>query len=407
MTEALHSQDNTPLSNALVDSHASKDSESAIGRQQDLSSASTDDYTSASDDSKNLPRKPTLLEQIIRLGAMGLGMNLGPDDSKLDVNQFALQSQDVCQKVLQPQRSRIIWVSVLIALDLGLLALPLPDWSDRLEFGFGVFVALNVCLLGFALFRQTFDVYLLELALQSKRKINSEILVLYRFLANSVILLAAVFTFAQVHQLHLIGLIASVGVGGIAIAFASQKILEQLLWSLVLYLDRPFVIDDYIHLPDRTLGRVESIGWRSTKVRLSGKGTLLIIPNSTLAQVSIENLTGAEKMISIINLIFFRSIPDEEKALIRQVILQSTRDIKGLDHKLTQVTFQDAMDDREQPIVRGRVNFFVLGSGDVSREVLSQLLEVARQNIAKKLKGYGIAFDFEEKTINIASPMNI
>lgn len=407
MTDVLNSQNNTPLSDELIGDTGGEDDFLKAVDQQELPSTLASDINSPLPNSQAMPKAPALLGQIIRLGAMGLGMNLGPDDSRLDVNQFAFRSQEVCQKVLQPQRSRMIWVGALMSLDLFLLALPLPNWSDRLEFAFGMFVALNVCLLGFALFRQTFDVYLLELALQSKRKINSEILVLYRFLANSVILLTAVFVFAQVHQLHLVGLIASVGVGGIAIAFASQKILEQLLWSLVLYLDRPFVIDDYIHLPDRTLGRVESIGWRSTKVRLSGKGTLLIIPNSTLAQVSIENLTGAEKMISIINLIFFRRIPDEEKALIRQVILQSTRDIKGLDHKLTQVTFQDTTDDKGQEIVRGRVNFFVLGSGDVSREVLSQLLEVARQNIAKKLKGYGIAFDFEEKTINIASPMNI
>ena len=167
------------------------------------------------------------------------------------------------------------------------------------------------------------------------------------------------------------------------------------------------MVDDYIHLPDRTFGRVESIGWRSTKVRLSGKGTLLIIPNSALTQMSIENLTGAEKMLAIIDLTFFRGIPDEEKALIRQVILESTRDIKGLDHKLTQITFQDATDAEGREIAQGRVNFFVLGAGDVSREMLSQLLEVARQNMTKKLEGYGIDFDLEEKTINIASPMSI
>ncbi|AOW99945.1 hypothetical protein BJP34_11200 [Moorena producens PAL-8-15-08-1] len=408
MTKTLEQENYTPVPDALPDINMSEEGTQAItnGKKDALSTSPTGDIASLKD-IKKTPKAPTWLRQIVRLGAMGLGMNLGPDDDGLDANWFALQAQQVYQKVLLAYQQRIIWVAVLIALDLLLLVVPLPDWLAGVESVFGLFVALNFGLLGFALFKQTFNVYLLEFALSSKRKISSEILVLYRFLANTTILLVTVFAFAQSHQLNLVGLIASIGIGGVAIALASQKILEQVLWSFVLYLDRPFVVDDYIHLPDRTLGRVESIGWRSTKVRLSGKGTLVVIPNSTLTQVSIENLTGAEKMISIINLTFFRSIPDEEKALIRQVILQSTGDINGLDHKLTQVNFQDTTDADGRQIVQGRINFFVLGSGEVSRDMLSQLLEVARQRISKKLKGYGIAFDLEEKTINIASPMNI
>lgn len=400
MPKALQQENNPPLPNGLSGSTSSSEDTQIIEEDSNSLSASPKN-------TQKIPKAPALLKQIMRLGAMGLGMNLGPDNDRLDANWLALQAQQIYAQVLQPYKPRIIWVGVLITLDLILLASALPDWLVGVEFGFGVYVALNFGLLGFALFKQIFNVYLLEFALSSKRKINSEILILYRFVANATILLVTVFAFAQAHRLNLIGLIASIGVGGIAIAFASQKILEQVLWSFVLYLDRPFVEDDYIHLPDRTLGRVESIGWRSTKVRLSGKGTLVVIPNSTLTQVSIENLTGAEKMISIINLTFLRSIPEEEKALIRQVILQSTRDINGLDHKLTQVTFQDATNAQGKKIVQGRVNFFVLGSGEVSRAMLSQLLEVARQKIAKQLKGYGIAFDLEEKTINITSPMNI
>ena len=353
MTEALQQQNNASQSNALSNNNIGVERPIKIA-DNPKNSLSTSPAASSSflEEPPRNPKVLALLHQVVRLGAIGLGMNLGPNDDRLDANRFALRAQDLHQKVLLPQRSQIIWVCALIVLDSLWLSLPLPHWLGKLEFGFGLFVALNFCLLGFTLFKQTFDVYLLELTLRSKRKINSEILVLYRFLANATILLVTVFSFAQVHHLNLIGLIASVGVGGITLTFASQKILEQALWSLVLYLDRPFVVDDYIHLPDRTFGRVESIGWRSTKVRLSGRGTLLIIPNSVLTQVSIENLTGAEKMISIFNLIFFRRIPDEEKALIRQVILESTRDIKGLDHKLTQITFQDATDAEGREIVQ-------------------------------------------------------
>ena len=197
------------------------------------------------------------------------------------------------------------------------------------------------------------------------------------------------------------------GIGGLALAFASQEILEQMLAGIVLYLDRPFVIDDYIHLNDGTFGRVESIGWRSTKIRTSGKGSLIIIPNSVLTQVNIENLTGAKKVISLIYLTFYRAMSDEEKALIRQVIIESTQDIYGIDPRSTEVIFKSLVGDAQEDITQAQVNFFILGSGEVSMDLRFQLLDIANQSITKQLKEYGIAFDIEERTINVDSPITI
>ncbi len=55
-----------------------------------------------------------------------------------------------------------------------------------------------------------------------------------------------VLIFAEIHQINLIGLFASLGIGGLAIAFAAQKTLEQLLGTVVLYLDRPYLPGEYI-----------------------------------------------------------------------------------------------------------------------------------------------------------------
>ncbi|PSN13795.1 hypothetical protein C7271_22225 [filamentous cyanobacterium CCP5] len=282
-------------------------------------------------------------------------------------------------------------------------------WLDVTELLVGIAIAIGVCLVGFKIFQQFFDVYMLELAIRSKSKANSEILLLYKYLANGAIVLVVVFIFAQAHQVNLVGLLASVGVGGIAVALAAQKVLEQVLWSTMIYLDRPFVVDDYIHLNDGTFGRVEAIGWRSTKIRLSGKSTLVVIPNSILAQMAIENLSGAQKVISLINVTFYQDIPSEERALVRQIILASTKDIYGLDHRLTEVIFHEVPSDRNdhETAVQAQITFFILGSGEVSMEVRSQLLSVARQNVMQQLKDYGLAFDIEERTTNITSPMNI
>ncbi|MGD2181565.1 mechanosensitive ion channel family protein [Lusitaniella coriacea] len=319
---------------------------------------------------------------------------------------FSEPAKDAYQKIVAPYQYGLGVVFLCAIADLIILIAPTPQFFEVIEIPLSISVGVAVCWLGFRLFRQVFDIYLLEAALQRNRKVDSEILLLAKFLANSAIVLVAVLLFAQTHKINLLGLLASLGIGGIAVAFAAQKTLEQVLGGIVIYVDRPFVIDDYIHLADGTFGRVESIGWRSTKIRTSGKGSLVIVPNNVLTQVNIENLTGAKKVISLIYLTFHRIVPEEEKALIRQIILDSTKDIFGIDFRSTEVIFKD-IQQQKKGLTQAQINFFLLGSGEVSMDLRKQLLDIAKQNITQKFKEYGIGFELEEKTINVNSPITL
>jgi len=315
--------------------------------------------------------------------------------------------QEAYQQIIVPYQRWII-ISLLLSIgDIILLLIPNKAiWLSISEFFVGAGIAINICFLAFALFNKFFGSYLLDLAIRGQGNANSELLAFIKFIANALIILIVIFIFAESHDLNLTGLIASIGIGGIAIAFASQKVLEQILWTIMLYLDRPFVVDDYIYLQDGTFGRVEAIGWRSSKIRLSGKGTLMVIPNSMLTQMSIENLSGAQKIITLLYILFERNIPEQEKALVRQIILDSTKDIYGIDHRLTEVKFRD-IGDAQSGKVQAQVTFFILGSGSLALEIRTQLLDAAQRNISKRLKDYGIGFKIDEKPINVDSPMNI
>jgi MscS family membrane protein len=166
-------------------------------------------------------------------------------------------------------------------------------------------------------------------------------------------------------------------------------------------------VDDYIHLQDRTLGKVESIGWRSTKIRLSGKNTLAVIPNSNLVKENIENLTRAKRVISMITLTFFSRLSENEKALIQEFIFQSTDDILGIDSELTQVNFKDVIERGGDQCVRADIIFFILGAADTSMELRRGLLEIARDNIVNRLEIYGIAFNCEQTTVDVPQEMTI
>ncbi|WP_319379736.1 mechanosensitive ion channel family protein [Thiomicrorhabdus sp.] len=111
-------------------------------------------------------------------------------------------------------------------------------------------------------------------------------------LAKIIKLLAFILTglfFLNAFGVSLTGLLAFGGVGGIAVGFAAKDLLGNVFGGLMLYLDKPFTVGDWIRSPDKNIeGTVEEIGWRMTTVRTFDKRPLYI-PNGIFANISIEN----------------------------------------------------------------------------------------------------------------------
>ncbi|OGB23231.1 MAG: mechanosensitive ion channel protein MscS [Burkholderiales bacterium RIFCSPLOWO2_02_FULL_57_36] len=85
------------------------------------------------------------------------------------------------------------------------------------------------------------------------------------------------------------GVLAFGGLGGIAIGFASKDLLANFFGALMIYLDRPFAVGDWIRSPDRDIeGTVEHIGWRLTKIRTFDQRPLYL-PNATFTTIAVEN----------------------------------------------------------------------------------------------------------------------
>lgn len=82
-------------------------------------------------------------------------------------------------------------------------------------------------------------------------------------------------------------LVASLGIGGIAIALAAQNILSDLFSSFTIYFDKPFQIGDYIVIGNDR-GTVEKIGLKTTRIRTS-QGEELVISNRELTSTRVQN----------------------------------------------------------------------------------------------------------------------
>jgi MscS family membrane protein len=85
------------------------------------------------------------------------------------------------------------------------------------------------------------------------------------------------------------GILAFGGIGGIAVGFAAKDLLSNFFGGMMIYLDRPFQVGDWIRSPDKEIeGTVEDIGWRLTRIRTFDKRPLYV-PNAVFTQVSVEN----------------------------------------------------------------------------------------------------------------------
>jgi len=89
------------------------------------------------------------------------------------------------------------------------------------------------------------------------------------------------------------GLIASLGIGGLAIAMAAKDTIANIFGSIMILLDRPFTIGDWIKTKEFE-GVVEEVGFRSTRIRTFAK-TLVNVPNSQLANMVIDNIDAMPK----------------------------------------------------------------------------------------------------------------
>ena len=89
-------------------------------------------------------------------------------------------------------------------------------------------------------------------------------------------------------------LLAGLGVGGIAVALAAQKTIENLFGGVAVTTDKPVLVGDFCRYGDK-LGTVEDIGLRSTRIRTAER-TLVSIPNGQFSSLAIENFGKRDKL---------------------------------------------------------------------------------------------------------------
>ena len=117
---------------------------------------------------------------------------------------------------------------------------------------------------------------------------------LLRRLSSAGVIVLAALAVLYLANVNLTAALAGLGIGGIALAFAAQKTLENLFGGILIISDRPVHVGDFCRVGD-CMGTVEDIGLRSTWIRTPDR-TLVSVPNGQMASMNVENFAAREKI---------------------------------------------------------------------------------------------------------------
>ena len=192
------------------------------------------------------------------------------------------------------------------------------------------------------------------------------------------------------------GVLAFGGVGGIVVGFAARDLLANFFGGLMIYLDRPFEVGDWIRSPDKEIeGTVENIGWRLTRIRTFDKRPLYV-PNSVFANIAVEN---PERMTNrrIYETIGIRYDDAGKMAAITRDVKQMLRDHPEIDTKQTMIV-------NFVKFAPSSLDFFVytftrttdwIRFHEIKEDVMLRIIEI--------IEGHGAESAFPTSTIHIAA----
>lgn len=174
------------------------------------------------------------------------------------------------------------------SLYIALFQLSLPYWLEKTEQVFLIVIMFAECIRSLTkLFEHISGLYL-ENIIDEKDRIHAKSML--RMLRGAVVFvlwLSLLLLLLANLGVDITSLIASLGIGGIAVALALQNVLSDVFSSFSIFIDKPFQVGDYIVIGDHA-GVVKQIGLKTTRLQTL-RGEVLVIPNKELTAAKIQN----------------------------------------------------------------------------------------------------------------------
>ena len=207
------------------------------------------------------------------------------------------------------------WAATLIIVTIGVRFLDLSVRAEsRLDRLFGALTFVTLVLVAQAIV-EAFVLTARTRLLGEGQTSSAGVLTVMNRIAKVVLACIALIGVLRALGFNVTTLLAGLGVGGIAVALAAQKTLENLFGGLALMADKPVKIGDSCNFGNKT-GQVEDIGLRSTRIRTPDR-TVISVPNGEFSNAQIENLSNRDRMRFYAKLkLRYETTPDQLRAVL-------------------------------------------------------------------------------------------
>ncbi|WP_020532232.1 mechanosensitive ion channel family protein [Flexithrix dorotheae] len=133
-----------------------------------------------------------------------------------------------------------------------------------------------------------FCFYLEKATKKTETSLDDQIVPLLRKSLKLFVIVGGGLFILQNLEFDITGILAGISIGGLAFALAAQDTLKNLFGSLMIFIDRPFTIGDWI-VSEGVDGTVEEVGFRSTRIR-TFHNSVVSIPNGNIADMTVDNM---------------------------------------------------------------------------------------------------------------------
>lgn len=203
------------------------------------------------------------------------------------IDQFARKKWSIeKQHVLPVVRPISIYLTLLI-FRVFVPALQLPvKFNEYLVVGFKIAVPLFGVIIFYRIIDLLAEIFT-KMAEKTEGTMDDQLIPLVKKILKVLIVLVGTLFILDNLNFDITGIIAGLSIGGLAIALAAQDTLKNFFGSVMIFVDRPFQIGDWIQF-DSKEGIVEEVGLRSTRVRTFAD-SLVYVPNGALADMVVDN----------------------------------------------------------------------------------------------------------------------
>jgi small-conductance mechanosensitive channel len=308
------------------------------------------------------------------------------------LRRFAADSQrELDDAIVESlRRPLVLW----FALGGAHLASQLVEMSPRLE-NLAARVLAGLLVLSLTLFGADLSVRLLPLALPFRTGAVAPVAGVLRIAVRMIIFAVGALVLLSTLGISIAPVLATVGVGGLAVALGLQDTLASLFAGIHLILTGNIRVGDFVRLESGDEGFIEDIGWRATRVRTPADNTV-VVPNSRIAQSVVTNYSQPAKEVAVTVTLGVHQSSDLEQ--VERVALEVAREVVAT----TPVAVRDFA-----PILR----FSAFGASSIDFGVTMRAVEQGEAGavkhafikaIARRFAAEGIVIPVPIRAINLA-----